>query len=169
MWMFDRFFNIVCLNTDIMKLAGSLAQVGGRATSGATRPRRGITVPPSLRSSRRQEQRTATLATVFVTRCPPATTSVSTRWPLVWWGLGGTIAKIAKCCINKLKKTLPKAQRTRGLSSSCQSNYLRLYHKFKRKSWSHFIFRISTKNQLKISTKHQHLHSKPKIQNLDQA
>merc|ERR1712013_708474 len=38
---------------------------------------------PSLRSSRRQEQRTATLATVFVTRCPPATTSVSTRWPLV--------------------------------------------------------------------------------------
>ena len=26
-------------------------------------------------------------------------------------------------------KTLPKAQRTRGLSSSCQSNFLRLYHK----------------------------------------
>ena len=31
-------------------------------------------------------------------------------------------------------KTLPKAQRTRGLNSSCQSNYLRLYHKFKHKS-----------------------------------
>ena len=77
------FFNIVCLNTDIMKLAGSLAQVEERATSGVTQPPRGITVPPSLRSSRRQEQRTATLATVFVTRCPPATTSVSTRWPLV--------------------------------------------------------------------------------------
>ena len=57
-----------------------------------------------------------------------------------------------------LTKTLPKAQRTRGLSSSCQSNFLRWYHKFKHKSWSHFIFRISTKHQLKISTKHQHLH-----------
>ena len=31
-------------------------------------------------------------------------------------------------------KTLPKAQRTRGLSSSCQSNFLRSYHKFKHKS-----------------------------------
>ena len=37
------------------------------------------------------------------------------------------------------KKTLPKAQRTRGLSS---------YHKFKHKSWPNFIFRISTKHQL---------------------
>ena len=55
-------------------------------------------------------------------------------------------------------KTLPKAQRTRRLSSSCQSNLLRSYHKFKHKSWSHFIFRISTKHQLKILTKHQHLH-----------
>ena len=41
-------------------------------------------------------------------------------------------------------KTLPKAQRTRGLSSSCQSNLLKSYHKFKHKSWSHFIFKIST-------------------------
>ena len=32
-------------------------------------------------------------------------------------------------------KTLPKAQRTRGLSS---------YHKFKHESWSNFILRIST-------------------------
>ena len=32
------------------------------------------------------------------------------------------------------KKTLPKAQRTRGLSSSYQSNFLRSYHKFKHKS-----------------------------------
>ena len=55
-------------------------------------------------------------------------------------------------------KTLPKAQRTRGLSSSCQSSFLRSYHNFKHKSWSHFIFRISTKLQLKIPTKHQHLH-----------
>ena len=36
-------------------------------------------------------------------------------------------------------KTLPKAQRTRGLSS---------YHKFKHKYWSNFIFRIATKHQL---------------------
>ena len=55
-------------------------------------------------------------------------------------------------------KILPKAQRTRGLSSSCQNNFLRSYHKFKHKSWSHFIFRISTKHQLKLSTRHQHLH-----------
>ena len=36
-------------------------------------------------------------------------------------------------------QTLPKAQRTQGLSS---------YHKFKHKSWSNFIFRISTKHHL---------------------
>ena len=35
-------------------------------------------------------------------------------------------------------QTLPKAQRTRGLSS---------YNKFKQKSWSSCIFRISTKHQ----------------------
>ena len=56
-------------------------------------------------------------------------------------------------------QTLPKAQRTRGLCSSCQSNFLRSHHKFKNKSWSHFIFRMTTiKHRLKISTKHQHLH-----------
>ena len=55
-------------------------------------------------------------------------------------------------------QTLPKAQRTRGLSSSCQSNFLRSHHKFKNKSWSHFIFRILALHQLKISTKPQHLH-----------
>ena len=47
-----------------------------------------------------------------------------------------------------MNKTLPKAQRTRGLSSSYQSNFLRSYHEFKHKSWSNFIFRISTKHQL---------------------
>ena len=36
-------------------------------------------------------------------------------------------------------QTLPKAQRTRGLSS---------YHKYKHKSWPNFISRISTKHQL---------------------
>ena len=44
-------------------------------------------------------------------------------------------------------KTLPKAQRTRGLSSAYQSNFFRSYHKFLHKSWSN-IFRISTKHQL---------------------
>ena len=63
-------------------------------------------------------------------------------------------SSIDKC---RKEKTLPKAQRTLGLSSSCQSN-LRSYHKFKHKSWPHFISRISTKHQLKISTKHQNLH-----------
>ena len=44
-------------------------------------------------------------------------------------------------------ETLPKAQRTRGLSSAYQSNFFRSYHKFLHKSWSN-IFRISTKHQL---------------------
>ena len=45
-------------------------------------------------------------------------------------------------------RTLPKAQRTRGLSSACQSNLFRSYHKLLHKSWSNFIFRISTRHQL---------------------
>ena len=44
-------------------------------------------------------------------------------------------------------KTLPKAQRTQGLSSTYQSNFFGSYHKFKHKSWSN-IFRISTLHQL---------------------
>ena len=44
-------------------------------------------------------------------------------------------------------QTLPKAQRTPGLSSAYQSNFFRSYHKFLHKSWSN-IFRISTKHQL---------------------
>ena len=32
------------------------------------------------------------------------------------------------------------------------------YRKFKLKSWSNFIFRILTKHQLEIPTKHQHFH-----------
>ena len=45
-------------------------------------------------------------------------------------------------------KRLPKAQRTRGLSSAHQSNFFRSYHKFSNKSWLDFIFIISTKQQL---------------------
>ena len=61
-------------------------------------------------------------------------------------------------CLSDQWKTLPKAQRTRGFSTSCQSNFLKTHQRFKHKSWSHFIFRISTEHQQKISTKHQHLH-----------
>jgi len=46
-----------------------------------------------------------------------------------------------------IKKTLPKAQRTRGLSSSYQSNILRSYHKFKHKS--HPI--LSSESRLSIN------------------
>ena len=49
-------------------------------------------------------------------------------------------------------QTLPKAQRTQGLSSAYQSNFFRSYHKLLYKSWSN-IFRISTKHQFK---KNQH-------------
>ena len=47
-----------------------------------------------------------------------------------------------------LDKTLPKAQRTRGLSSSYQRNILRSHQELKHKSWSNFIFIILTKHQL---------------------
>ena len=43
-----------------------------------------------------------------------------------------------------LKKTLPKAQRTQGLSSAYQSNFFRAYHKFLHKSWSNISFKILT-------------------------
>ena len=58
---------------------------------------------------------------------------------------------------NVLLKTLPKAQRTRGLSSSYQSYFFRSYHKFLPKSWSNFICYIRQRINFKISTKHQHL------------
>ena len=55
------------------------------------------------------------------------------------------------------KKTLPKAQWTRGLSSGYQRNFFRWFHKFSIKSWSYVIFIISTKQQLQpnisVSTK----------------
>ena len=46
------------------------------------------------------------------------------------------------------KETLPKAQRTKGLSSGYQNNFYRSYQKFSNKSWLDFIFIISTKQQL---------------------
>ena len=50
------------------------------------------------------------------------------------------------------QKTLPKAQRTGGLSSGYQSNSFLSYHKFLNKPWSDFIFIISTKQQLQNLT-----------------
>ena len=64
-------------------------------------------------------------------------------------------------------QTLPKAQRTRGLSSSCQSNLLRSHHKFKHKS--HHI--LSSESRLSINSKFQpniSISTKLKIQNLGQ-
>ena len=52
-------------------------------------------------------------------------------------------------------QTLPKVQRTRRLSSSCQTNFLKSYHKFKHKSWSHL------QNLDKASTKNLNLTSSP--------
>ena len=56
----------------------------------------------------------------------------------------------------ELKKTLPKAQRTRGLSSAYQSNLFRSYHKLNTN-----LDQISSPESrpsinFKISTKHQH-------------
>ena len=39
------------------------------------------------------------------------------------------------CTTGLIFKTLPKAQRTRGLSSAYQSNFFRSYHKFLQNSW----------------------------------
>ena len=60
-------------------------------------------------------------------------------------------------------ETMPNAQRTRGLSSSYQSNLFRSYHKFKNKSWSNFIFRSvsASKSQPNIG-----LLTKLKIRNM---
>ena len=57
------------------------------------------------------------------------------------------MGRCLNCTTGLIFKTLPKAQRTRGLSSAYQSNFFRSYHKFLHKSWSN-IFRISTKHQL---------------------
>ena len=50
--------------------------------------------------------------------------------------------------IRQNKETLTKAKRPKRLSSVYKSRLVKSYHKFKHKSWSNFIFRISTKHQL---------------------
>ena len=58
----------------------------------------------------------------------------------------------------KQKKTSPKAQRTRGLSSAYQSHLFMSYHKFKKKSWSSLSSESRRSINFKITTKHhQHL------------
>jgi len=51
-------------------------------------------------------------------------------------------------CHTIVFQTLPKAQRTRGLSSGYQIKFFKSYHKFSNKSLSDFIFIFSTKQQL---------------------
>ena len=68
-----------------------------------------------------------------------------------------------------LYETLPKAQRTRGLSSGYQSNFFRSYHKFSNNSLSDFII-IFSLNQASISKPQSNISisTKLKLQNLDQ-
>ena len=61
-------------------------------------------------------------------------------------------------------KTLPMAQRTRGLSSCCQC-----LNKFKHKSPSNFIFRISTKHELQNPNETSASRLKIKFKILDKA
>ena len=55
------------------------------------------------------------------------------------------VLRVTRCKV----KTLPKAQRTRGLNSAYQINFFWSYHKFSNKSLSDFIFMFSTKQQLR--------------------
>ena len=63
-------------------------------------------------------------------------------------GIRKSMQMVQMRCLSENIKTLPKAQRTRGLSSGYQTYFFRSYHKFSNKSWSEFIFVISTKQPL---------------------
>ena len=63
------------------------------------------------------------------------------------WKCDGYSTEVVKIKVHR-KQTLPKAQSTQGLSSDYQSKLFRSYHKFVHKSWSNFIFIISTMDQL---------------------
>ena len=58
-------------------------------------------------------------------------------------------------------KTLPKAQRTRGLSSAYQSHLFKSYHKFKKRSCSRLSSESRPRFNFITSTKHQ-------LQNINQ-
>ena len=55
--------------------------------------------------------------------------------------------------LSKIEKTLPKAQRTRGLSSAYKSNFFRSYHKFLHESWSNLVQASISKSQPNIGSK----------------
>ena len=89
------------------------------------------------------------------------------KWPVLTLPQSVSFWKLRQIRGNKesIPKTLPKAQRTRGLSSSCQSHFASSTRNLNQTSASplHFkfkiltqpSFRISTKIQLQTSTKHQ--------------
>ena len=83
---------------------------------------------------------------------PPLKSFTNTRppWKPLYWKMRGAL--IWELLEIEKKKNREKVQRTRGLSSGYQSNFFRSYHKISKKSWSYFIFIISTKQQLSFHT-----------------
>ena len=79
---------------------------------------------------------------------PPLKSFTNTRppWKPLYWKMRGAL--IWELLEIEKKKNREKVQRTRGLSSGYQSNFFRSCNKFSNKSWSDFIFIISTKQQL---------------------
>ena len=63
------------------------------------------------------------------------------------------------CEVQHDSKTLPKAQRTRGLSSSFQSNFLKSYQVLLHKSCSNFIFRILLDQEWTLNSQPRHYNS----------
>ena len=60
---------------------------------------------------------------------------------------------------NTVMQTLPKAQRTRGLSSSFQSNFFKSYQVLLHKSCSNFIFRILLDQEWTLNSQPRHYNS----------
>ena len=71
--------------------------------------------------------------------------AVAQRWPQLYYMKPKPSTKHV-LAVSEWFWTLPRAQRTWGLSSTFQS-----LNKFKHESWSNFIFRISTKHSLQNS------------------
>ena len=85
------------------------------------------------------------------------------KWPVLTLPQSVSFWKLRQIRGNKesIPKTLPKAQRTRGLSSSCQSHFASSTRNLNQTSASplHFKFKILTQPSFRISTKIQ-LHNK---------
>ena len=88
------------------------------------------------------------------------------KWPVLTLPQSVSFWKLRQIRGNKesIPKTLPKAQRTRGLSSSCQSHFASSTRNLNQTSASplHFKFKILTQPSFRISTKIQ-LHNLYKI------